>query len=99
MSLLALVLFSPWFAILGWAYWTFPRTLPHTPARRAGDLVALTIAVIGSARAMHLAYAANVGFGGAIWKQVIATLCGYGVFLAVLGMAFVLRSLWWAPRT
>ena len=98
MSLLALVLFAPWFAILGWAYWTFPRALPRTAARRAGDLLALLLAVIGSARAMHLAYAANVGFGGAIWKQVIATLCGYGVFLAVLFAAFVLRSLWKPAR-
>ena len=25
MANLALILFAPWFAILGWAYWQYPR--------------------------------------------------------------------------
>ena len=58
------------------AYWTFPRALPRGAA---GDLLACC-SRSSAAPAPHLAYAANVGFGGAIWKRVIATLCGYGVF-------------------
>src|SRR4051794_10786347 len=98
MSLLALILFSPWFAILGWAYWTYPRRIPATPARRFFDLAMLVASVGASALAMHWAYAANDGFGGTIWKQVVATLWGYGAFLALLGTAFPLRAHFF-PRT
>jgi len=92
MSLLALILFSPWFAILGWAYWMYPRRIPVSLPRRVFDLSALTASVLASALAMHWAYAANDGFGGTIWKQVVATLWGYGTFLALLGAAFPLRA-------
>ncbi|TDR48849.1 hypothetical protein DFR29_101473 [Tahibacter aquaticus] len=90
MSLLALILFSPWFAILAWVYWRFPAR-PAGAARRGLDLAALLLALLASAAAMYWAYAANIGFGGAIWKQVIATLWGYAAFLFVLGAAALLR--------
>lgn len=90
MSLLALILFAPWFAILAWAYWRFPARRPGA-AGRGVDLLVLLLAVAASAAAMQWAYAANIGFGGAIWKQVIATLWGYAAFLAVIGMAVLLR--------
>lgn len=92
MSLLALILFAPWFAILAWAYWRFPARRPGA-AGRGIDLLVLLLALLASAAAMYGAYAANIGFGGAIWKQVIATLWGYAVFLAVLGAAMLVRRL------
>jgi hypothetical protein len=92
MSLLALILFSPWFAILAWAYWRYPRQAAVSPRRRLFDVAVVLLAVMASALAMHLAYTANDGFGGRIWKQVAATLWGYGAFLALLGLAWPLRA-------
>ena len=92
MSFLALILFAPWFAILAWAYWRYPRRMPATAARRGFDLATIALAVAASAAAMHWAYGANAGFGGTIWKQVAATLWGYGAFLVVIGAAWPLRS-------
>lgn len=91
MSLLALVLFAPWFAILGWAYWRFPKSHVITPARRRFDLAALLAAVVASAAAMNWAYGLHFERAGTIWPQIIATLAGYHVFLAVLLIAFLVR--------
>ncbi|UXI69191.1 hypothetical protein [Tahibacter amnicola] len=91
MSLLALVLFSPWFSILSWVYWRFPADRTGDPRRRRFDIAAIVLAVALGAAAMHGGYVANIGIGGGIWKQVIATLYGYGSFLGVLAVAFVLR--------
>ena len=91
MSLLALVLFAPWFAILGWCYWAFPKSHAVTPARRRFDLVALLLAFVLSRIAMHLAYNIEFEGTGPLWPQVIATLAGYHAFLIVLVVAFFLR--------
>ena len=91
MPLLALILFAPWFAILGWVYWKFPKSHALTPARRRFDAVALLLAVIASAIAMHWSYFLPFENAGPIWKQVIATLTGYHVFLFILVAAFLIR--------
>ena len=91
MPLLALILFAPWFAILGWAYWNYPKSHLVTPSRRRLDVVALLMALLLSAVAMRWSYFLPVEHAGPIWKQVIATLTGYHVFVAVLLIAFLIR--------
>jgi hypothetical protein len=39
-----------------------------------------------------------VGTGGALWKQIVATLLAYGVFLGVLAIALPLRAAWLRKR-
>lgn len=91
MPLLALALFAPWFAIIGWAYWTFPKSHSVAPERRRLDVIALVLAVLLSATAMNWAYSLPFENGGSLWPQVIATLAGYHVFLAVLAVAWFIR--------
>jgi hypothetical protein len=90
-SLLALVLFAPWFAILGWVYWNYPTSHVVTASRRRFDKAALLLAVAWSAIAMRWSYFLPFENAGPIWSQVIATLAGYHVFLAMLLAAFLIR--------
>lgn len=92
---LALILFLPWFAILGGLFWFYPRG-PRTPARRAFDIASLAVAVIAFVVAIRWghAIAEPTGSAGNIWRQVVATATGYGVFLAVMTLAFFLRRGW-----
>ena len=91
MNALALILFLPWFAILGWAYWTFPKRSPRTAARSRFDAAALLIAIGLSAAGMWHGMQADAGRHPDIWKQVLACLYAYGAFLAVLGLAARMR--------
>lgn len=98
MPYLAVILFLPWFLLLGTLFWLFPRQ-PRTTARKGFDIAALAIAFVLSFLGMQWGYAlgaADVG-AGAIWKQVVATLVAYGAFLAVLTVAVPLRT-WWLVR-
>ncbi|KAF1715990.1 hypothetical protein CSC74_12535 [Pseudoxanthomonas yeongjuensis] len=98
MPYLALVLFLPWFLLIGALFRLFPRQ-PRDAARKRFDLAALAIAFVLSFGGMQWGYAlglADVGTG-AIWKQVLATLVAYGAFLAVMFIAVVLRT-WWLQR-
>jgi hypothetical protein len=90
---LALILFLPWFAILGVLFWSYPRQ-PRGAARRAFDLAALLSALAASWLAMRWGLRHADPQAGAIWKQVLATLTGYGAFLGVLGLAWPLRARW-----
>lgn len=104
MRYLALLLLAPWLLILGWAYASYPKSLPRTPARRLFDVLALLLAFSGAA------YAALLGFdavqlpaldeagrrsSGAIWQQVFPALCGYGAFAGALIVALALRQRLW----
>lgn len=94
MPYLAIILFLPWFLLLGALFWLFPRQ-PRNPRRKAFDIAALVVAFVLSFVGMQWGYAlglADVGTG-AIWKQVLATLVAYGAFLFVLTVAVLLRSL------
>ena len=94
MPYLAIILFLPWFLLLGALFWLFPRQ-PRNPRRKAFDIAALVVAIVLSFVGMQWGYAlglADVGTG-AIWKQVLATLVAYGAFLFVLTVAVLLRSL------
>jgi hypothetical protein len=94
---LALILFLPWFLILGTLFWLFPRQ-PRGAARRGFDLAALLCAAVAFVLSVQWAHAsADPGYGR-MWKQVFATSVGYGVFLAVLLAAFLLRRAWLRPR-
>src|SRR5687768_8358334 len=88
---LTLILFLPWFAILGALFWFYPRQ-PRGAARRGFDLAALLLATLASWVAMRWGMLNADPQAGAIWKQVLATLTAYGAFLAVLGLAWPLRS-------
>lgn len=86
---LALILFLPWFAILGTLFWLYPRQ-PRPPARKWFDAVALVSAVLVFVLAMHWGHAwADAGYGR-MWQQIVATAISYGAFLGVLVVA-----VWW----
>ena len=93
MPYLALILFLPWFLLIGTLFWLFPRQ-PRDAARRRFDVAALAVALILSFAGMQWGYALGLAdvSTGAIWKQVLATLVAYGAFLAVMFIAVLLRS-------
>lgn len=90
---LALILFLPWFAILGVLFWVYPRQ-PRNAARRAFDVAALAASAAGFVLSVQWAHASADPTYGRMWKQVFATSVGYGVFLALLLAAFLVRRRW-----
>ena len=98
MRWLAILLFAPWFAILVWAYWSFPRSLPRTSSRRAFDAIVIVATLVASVLAMLHWHDVNVGIGASIWKQVAASTAIYGAFLGVLLAAVLVRSAIWSTR-
>lgn len=98
MPYLAVILFLPWFLLLGALFWLFPRQ-PRTAWRKGFDIAVLVVAFVLSFLGMQWGYelgAADMR-AGAIWKQVVATLVAYGAFLIVLTVAVPLRT-WWLGR-
>ena len=90
---LALILFLPWFAILGALYWWYPRQ-PRPPARKWLDVAALLSALAAFVLAMHWGHGwADPGYGR-MWQQIVATAIAYGAFLGVLAVAFWWRRGW-----
>ncbi|MCF7221385.1 hypothetical protein [Marilutibacter chinensis] len=90
---LALILFLPWFLILGALFWCFPRQ-PRTRARRLFDAAALLAALLAFLAGIHWAHAvADPGYGP-MWRQVLATAVGYAIYLATMAAAFLLRRRW-----
>lgn len=96
---LALILFLPWFAILGSLFWFFPRE-PRTRARRVFDIATYVVAIVAFVLAVRWGYAVArpTGTAGQIWHQVVATATGYGVFLAVMVAAWIVRGRWLRRR-
>ena len=90
MPYLALIMFLPWFLILGALFWIYPR-MPRTSMRRLFDSVTLLVAGVGSFIGMRWAYATANTDVGTMWKQIFATLVAYGVFLGVMTVALILR--------
>lgn len=88
---LSLILFLPWFLILGALFWFFPRQ-PRGFVRRGYDLAALVLSLVASWYAMRWGFVNADPGAGAIWKQVLATLTAYGAFLALIGVAWWLRG-------
>lgn len=106
MRYLAILLLAPWLLILGWAYWSYPKSLPRTSARRSFDLAALLLAAFAAVECASTAFdtasVPAVGqYGpasGAIWQQVLPALYGYGACVVVLVLAMIVRHLLWRPR-
>lgn len=96
MAWLTLLLFLPWFSVIGALFWMFPRQ-PRTPRRRWVDAALLCLALLASIVAMRWGHDSAAGFrhAGAIWPQVVAVLYAYGAFLAVMGVAVRLRGRLW----
>lgn len=94
---LALILFLPWFAILGTLYWMFPRQPRHS-ARKLFDGVSLLLAGTAFLLSLYWSHANADPIYGRMWQQVLATAVGYGVFLAVLTLAFFVRRHWLRGR-
>ena len=94
---LALILFLPWFAILGVLFWLFPRQ-PRDAARRVFDAVSLLLSLAAFMASIWWSFHNADPVHGAMWKQVLATALGYGVFLAVLTVAFLVRMRWLRVR-
>ena len=93
MRWLALVLFTPPFAVLAWLYWQFPRALPRTPARRRYDIAALLLCLAATVGALWLSYDnARTPATGPIWPQVLATLAVYHTFPLLLLVAWLVPS-------
>ena len=90
---LALILFFPWFAILGVLFFIYPRH-SRTLRRRLFDLASLALAVAASALGMYWSFYNADPHAGAIWKQVLATSISYGIFLLVLTIAIFVRHRW-----
>ncbi len=88
MAWLSLLLFLPWFLLLGSLYWLFPRQ-PRTARRRLFDSTTLVLAFALSIVSMLWGH--HIGLvqpgAGPIWPQVLAVLYAYGAFLAVLVLA------------
>lgn len=93
MPYLALILFVPWFCLLGALFWFYPRQ-PRTPRRKAIDVAVLALAFVLSFAGMQWGYAIGLAdaHAGAIWKQVLATLVAYGAFLSVMALAVPVRA-------
>jgi len=92
MAWLSLLLFLPWFAILGGLFCWYPRQPRH--ARRWWfDGLALLLALACSVLAMHWGYRHALGQSGTgpIWPQVLAVLCAYTAFLVVMLLALGVR--------
>lgn len=87
---LALILFLPWFVILGVLYWVYPRT-PCTSARRLFDLASLVLATGVAVAGMWWGLSNADAQNDPIWRQILASLMVYGLFLLVLATAFGLR--------
>jgi hypothetical protein len=89
---LALILFAPWFAILAWAYWQYPKSHLRSAGRRRFDLLVLVLALALSIIAMRWSYFLPFKGVGVMWPQVIATLAAYHTFTLVLVLGWFLRS-------
>lgn len=100
MRYLALLLLAPVMLVLAWLYGYFPRQ-PRHAMRRLFDGVVLLLAVLLGVYLALLGFEttpvpAADGFGrptGAIWKQVLPALYGYGAFSGVLALGLLGRFL------
>ena len=95
---LSFILFLPTFAIVGALYCAWPRA-PRGAARWLADVGVLALAAAASIFAMRWGFDAGTGSGGHLWRQIVATLMAYGVFLAVLALAWPMRARWMRSRS
>lgn len=94
---LGLLLFLPWFLILGVLFWLFPRQ-PRHALRRLFDAASLVLATVAFVLALHWSQGFADPAQGRMWGQILATSIGYGVFLGVLAIAVLIRRTLWGRR-
>jgi hypothetical protein len=87
---LSLILFLPWFTILGVLFWWYPRQ-PRNVARRVFDTVSLAFALAAFLASIYWSFDNADPRYGRMWPQVLATALGYGMFLAAMTLAFFIR--------
>jgi hypothetical protein len=90
---LSLILFLPWFAILGALFWCYPRQ-PRDTARRVFDALSLSFALLAFLASIYWSFDNADPHYGKMWPQVLATALGYGVFLTAMSLAFFIRRRW-----
>ncbi|MFO0394744.1 MAG: hypothetical protein ACK508_02525 [Lysobacteraceae bacterium] len=89
MSLLAVLLLAPWFAVLGWIYW---RTAPAPfAAGRGFDIAALVGAIALSVAGMVAGLQVEPAGHHPIIREIVASLIAYKGFLLVLVAAWFWR--------
>ena len=90
---LALILFVPWFSILAALFWVYPRQ-PRTFTRKLFDTISLVTATVLAALGMYWGLDYADPSYGRMWKQVVATMGAYAMFLAAMTVAALLRHRW-----
>ncbi len=95
MRYLAVILFLPWFAVIGFAYWHLPRAPARPTLRRVFDWTALSLAVVAALIGALLAMKIQWHAAGNIWPQVAAVLFAYAAFLLLLLLAGLARQRIW----
>jgi hypothetical protein len=94
---LALILFLPWYVLLGWLFWRVAAR-GGTAGRKLLAIFVLGISLGAAAISGLWAYGFADAAAGAIWRQVFACVVGYGAFLAVLGSGFIVIRTWSGTR-
>lgn len=94
---LALILFLPWYLVILVVYWRMRRRPVRWPGR-VFDLLAITASIAAAAVAGPWALAHADDSIGSMWPQILATVVGYGAFLAVITLAALLRRMLAGPR-
>jgi hypothetical protein len=89
---LTLILFLPWFLILAVLFWVYPRQ-PRGIARRLYDLVAIVLSLAVFVASLYWLHDVADPAHGRMWRQILSTAVGYGVFLTAMLVAVVLRAL------
>ncbi|MGH8213836.1 MAG: hypothetical protein ACREPP_11480 [Rhodanobacteraceae bacterium] len=84
MRFLAVLLLTPWLAVLGWLYWLYARRVHGAHTRARVDAAFLVIAFIAAIACAEITYVLETGIAGAIWKQIAAALACYAGFSTVL---------------
>jgi hypothetical protein len=95
---LALILFLPWFAILCALFWMYPRQ-PRGRARIAFDTTSIAVSTVAACIGMWWSMANADPYWGAMWAQILATSVSYGLFLAGMTVAVIVRHFAFKPAT
>ena len=89
---LALILFMPWYLLLGWLFWRV-RARGASSARKFVALAIRLASMVAAGTTGVWAYGIADTSSGMIWRQILACVVGYWAFLVVLAAGYgMLRS-------
>ena len=94
---LTLILFLPWFLILAVLFWAYPRQ-PRGLWRRLYDIAAVLLSLGAFVASLYWLQDIADPAHGRMWRHILMTAACYGVFLAVMLAAFILRALLFRSR-